>query len=77
MSACATSFLPLIYSSITIGVPPSLTLPLPLSLLSSPISHDQALIMDHTEGVIYRPGIPRELLAPPGIYALRQNAMHV
>lgn len=27
--------------------------------------------------VIYRPGLPGELLAPPGINALRQNLMHV
>lgn len=30
-----------------------------------------------THTVIYRPGFPRELLAPPGIHALRQNPMHV
>ncbi len=35
--------------------------------------NDQAGIMDHTEGVIYSPGFPRELLAPPGIFALTQT----
>lgn len=52
------------------SVPPSSHPPL------IPLSRDQAKIMDHTEGVIYRPGFPRELLAPPGICALRQNPMH-
>lgn len=60
------------------SIHPSLSVSLYLRLCPSlppliPLSRDQAKIMDHTEGVIYRPGFPRELLAPPGIYALRQN----
>lgn len=62
MSACASYFLSLIYSSITLCVPLSLTLPLPPS--SHPPFHDQARIMDHTKGVIYRTGFPRGSSSP-------------
>lgn len=76
MSAHLSASLPHLF--ILHSLCPSLTL-CPSFSSSSPPSLSPAIRVRSwtTLTVIYRPGFPRELLAPLGICAVRQNPMHV